>query len=48
MLTVSQLLTKAYSLAKDQSPPQNRVGLYLAFRIAETYSFSGQYDQAIR
>lgn len=44
----TQLFTKAYSLTKEQTVPQARLALFIAFRIAETYSSSGQWDMAMR
>lgn len=45
---VVQLFSKAYSLLKDLPFPLNRTALYVAYRIAETYNFSGQHVMAIR
>ncbi|KAK4688106.1 trafficking protein particle complex subunit 11, partial [Tremellales sp. Uapishka_1] len=45
---VVELFTKAYTLLKEQEFAQTRVALYVAFRIAETYCQSGQYDMAMR
>lgn len=45
---VVQLFSKAYSLLKDRPFPLNRTALYVAYRIAETYNFSGQHVMAIR
>jgi hypothetical protein len=49
---IVELYTKAYSLFKDQARghghAQDRVGLYVAYRIAETYCASEQYDLALR
>lgn len=53
---IVELYTKAYSLFKDQAHAhghghghgQDRLGLYVAFRIAETYCASEQYDLALR
>lgn len=45
---IVELFTKAYSLLKEQDLSQDRVALYVANRIAETYCESGQYDLAIR
>ncbi|KAK8869844.1 hypothetical protein IAR55_000412 [Kwoniella newhampshirensis] len=45
---IIELFTKAYSLLKDQQYAQNRLALFVAFRIAETYCQSGQYEMAIR
>lgn len=45
---IVELYTKAYSLVKDQEHAHDRVGLYLAYRIAETYCSSDQYELAMR
>ncbi|WWD15882.1 hypothetical protein CI109_100306 [Kwoniella shandongensis] len=45
---IIELFTKAYSLLKEQAYAQNRVALFVAFRIAETYCQAGQYDMAMR
>lgn len=45
---VIELFTKSYSLLKEQRYAQDRVALFVAFRIAETYCQSGQYDMAMR
>lgn len=45
---IAQLFSKAYSLLKDLPSPSNRTALYIAYRIAETYNFSGQHEMAIR
>jgi hypothetical protein len=48
MILMLQLFTKAYSLTKEQAVPQARLALFIAFRIAETYSSSGQWEMAMR
>ncbi|WVR05238.1 hypothetical protein IAU60_002250 [Kwoniella sp. DSM 27419] len=45
---VIELFTKAYSLLKEQERVQNRMALFVAFRIAEVYCQSNQYDLALR
>ncbi|OCF54163.1 hypothetical protein L486_08360 [Kwoniella mangroviensis CBS 10435] len=45
---VIELFTKAYSLLKEQDHAQNRLALFVAFRIAEVYCQSAQYDLALR
>ncbi|WVW83128.1 hypothetical protein I302_105146 [Kwoniella bestiolae CBS 10118] len=45
---VIELFTKAYSLLKEQDHAQNRMALFVAFRIAEVYCQSAQYDMALR
>jgi hypothetical protein len=45
---VIELFTKAYSLLKEQEQSQNRIALFVAFRIGETYCQSGQYEMAMR
>ncbi|WWC69487.1 uncharacterized protein I206_103428 [Kwoniella pini CBS 10737] len=45
---VIELFTKAYSLLKEQDHAQNRMALFVAFRIAEVYCQSAQYEMAIR
>ena len=47
-LTCFQLFTKAYSLLKEPEYARTRMALFVAFRIAETYCQSGQYEMAIR
>ncbi|TYJ56593.1 hypothetical protein B9479_002685 [Cryptococcus floricola] len=43
-----ELFSKAYSLLKDLPTPSNRTALYIAYRIADTYHKTGQYEMAIR
>ncbi|WVQ98716.1 hypothetical protein IAU59_005847 [Kwoniella sp. CBS 9459] len=45
---VIELFTKSYSLLKEQEHAQNRMALFVAFRIAEVYCQSNQYDMALR
>ncbi|WRT67104.1 uncharacterized protein IL334_004070 [Kwoniella shivajii] len=45
---VIELFTKAYSLLKEQDHAQNRMALFVAFRIAEVYCQSGQHEMALR
>ncbi|WWC90065.1 uncharacterized protein L201_004998 [Kwoniella dendrophila CBS 6074] len=45
---VIELFTKSYSLLKEQEHSQNRMALFVAFRIAEVYCQSAQYDMALR
>ncbi|WVQ77984.1 hypothetical protein IAT38_000065 [Cryptococcus sp. DSM 104549] len=45
---VIELFSKSYSLLKEQAYAQNRIALFVAFRIAETYCQAGQYDMAMR
>jgi len=50
----NQLYTKAYELFKKYNPGdtsvhgQGRLILWIAYRIAQTHSDSGQYEMAIR
>nr|XP_018263872.1 uncharacterized protein I303_03747 [Kwoniella dejecticola CBS 10117]OBR86030.1 hypothetical protein I303_03747 [Kwoniella dejecticola CBS 10117] len=45
---IIELFTKAYSLLKEQDHVQNRMALFVAFRIAEVYCQSAQYEMALR
>ena len=45
---IVELFGKSYALLKDHQPPQNRVALHVAYRIADMYLRAQQYEQAMR
>lgn len=45
---IVELFGKAYALSKEHQPPQTRVALHVAYRIADMYMAAQQYEKAMR